>query len=189
MHSLLRPGTFVLAVFCFVLPFVELRCSGKKIAQLTGYELIFPKDDQAAAYADGTLLEELEEPQIDNAPQTEETRVERGLYGLVAGLVLLASIVAVALNLLGRKLILYELLFGLSAFLLLAYEGYLLEYYSVDDYGPPSIAALPFELHLLYGYWLCLIALGGGVTLCILSLNNKEDEAEEEDYESTFEIP
>jgi hypothetical protein len=34
------PALFVLIIFCFVLPFVDITCSGQKIQSLTGFQLI-----------------------------------------------------------------------------------------------------------------------------------------------------
>ena len=91
----LSPAAYVLIIFCFILPFVNLSCSGQTVMTLSGFQLITGADmDQSLVNPQSMFNEQ----GMQN--QQQSNRIEAQPMALFA---LLASILCLAISFIKKK--------------------------------------------------------------------------------------
>lgn len=147
-------GIFAAIIFCFFLPFLEVKCNDAVIADLSGAELAL-----------GRRLNLLKRDRSGSLPQTEVTDMEAGSvsrnYFALAALVLALAGAAIALSLRpappgdgsGREMLLG--ITGLSGAMCLLLMKIQLE----TEIASADIdrAKYVINLEFRYGYWLALV--------------------------------
>jgi hypothetical protein len=91
----LSPAVYVLIVFCFILPFVNLSCSGQTVMKLSGFQLITGADmDQSLLNPQGMFNNQ----SMENQPESD--RIEAQPMALFA---FLAAILCLAVSFIKKK--------------------------------------------------------------------------------------
>ncbi|MFO7446466.1 MAG: hypothetical protein R6W90_08870 [Ignavibacteriaceae bacterium] len=139
------PALFIIIIFCFVLPFINITCSGQEIMSVTGIQLITGTD-----YEPGEKF--IEEGMFDNNYQTDGIDSQP-----MAILALLAAIAALVLSFNRSKIaaLFCMVVSVLGAFFLLLLKINL-------DSETAGSGEVMVKINYLFAYWFSLLVFVAG---------------------------
>jgi hypothetical protein len=150
----LSPAVFGLIIFCFVLPFVNLTCSGQTIMSLTGFQLITGTDlDQNMFNQQGMF----EQQEMQTQSESKEN-VEAQPMALFA---FLAALFAFAISFVKKKVtaLICMIISILGCVFLLMLK------INMDSDASTAGAEMVIQLEYQFAYWFSLLLFAAGAVL------------------------
>ena len=161
------PAAFVIVIFCFFLPFVNITCGGQKIISLTGIQLI----TGAEVKPDGMFDEKniLKDPTGENK---DKLKMDRNVDSQpMALLALIMACTALGLSFVRKKIF---ALIGMISSILGAVFLLLLK--TSLDGNLPTEAQMVIDAEFQIWYWLALIMFIAGAVLQWLNFRDEGDD-------------
>lgn len=137
----LRATPFLLALACFLLPFIEVSCQGQRVAQFNGYQLAF-----------GTTVERAEP--FSGRKETKKIDGDSAALGMVLATALAGALAVIGRGLAGAKLTMLAGGVALGAAVVLKIR--------LDDQILRQGSGL-FRVEYQAGYIICALLLAAGV--------------------------
>jgi hypothetical protein len=151
------PAAFVIIIFCFFLPFVNITCGGQSVMSLTGIQLITGAEYKPQGMFDQKDLAEDSAWQEKDKLSVEQRNID---FQPMALLALLMAVIALALSFIRKKMtvVICMVVSVLGAVFLLLLKASL-------DSDTPSEAQLIIEIEYQFWYWFALLLFIAGAVL------------------------
>jgi len=147
----LRPGLFLLALACFILPFMKISCNNTEMIHAKGYHMTFGHTKEKADTTKGSVT-----PSAKTGESADNSDVK--LQPLI-----LSAFIAIGLGLLvslsgfrSSRYISFVLAFTAVGLFVYYYLDYKNQLDIKDDPKDPMTAKIKIQVDFLYGYWLTL---------------------------------
>lgn len=162
------PAAFVIIIFCFFLPFVNITCGGQQIMTLTGLQLI-----TGAEVKPEGMFDQKDTPEDPSAQNKDKLNVDENIDSQpMALLALLMAVIALALSFIQKKMMaLISMIVSIlgAAFLLLLKASL--------DSSTPAEAQVVVQVEYQFAYWLALLLFAVGAVLQWFNFRESEDDA------------
>jgi hypothetical protein len=172
LAKILRPGAFLLALACFILPFMRVSCNNQMIMEPKGYQLAFGQEKQKR----------------DTTKTTHATKEEKSsdvdikMQPLVLG-ALIALALGLIISLMGFKFSnIAQFILGLAALSLFIYFFIDHKHQMNMEDAPPNAGGksllgdngMKIDVIFLYGYWMAIGFTALSMILALLPLDKKK---------------
>jgi len=160
------PTSFVIIIFCFFLPFVNITCGGQTVMSLTGIQLI-----TGAEYKPQGIFDEKEITQEPAGQKKDKLDVEQNIgFQPMALLALLMAVAALALSFIRKKImaVICMIVSILGAVFLLLLKASL-------DSDTPAEAQVVIQIEYQFWYWFAVLLFIIGAVLQWFNFREPEE--------------
>jgi hypothetical protein len=161
------PAAFVIIIFCFFLPFVNITCGGQTVVSLTGIKLVTGTEIKPQGIFDQKNM-----PDNPAEQQKDKFKMDENIDSQpMALLALIMAAAGLALSFIRKKI---TTLIGMIASILGA--AFMLLLKANLDGDLPSEAQMVVDIEFLFWYWLALIMFIAGAVLQWLNFKDEVDD-------------
>lgn len=161
------PAAFVIVIFCFFLPFVNITCGGQTVVSLTGIKLV-----TGAEIKPQGIFDQKNMPENPAEQQKDKFKMDENIDPQpMALLALIMAVTGLVLSFIRQKI---TALIGMIASILGA--AFMLLLKANLDSDLPSEAQMVIEAEFQIWYWLALIMFIAGSVLQWLNFRDEGDD-------------
>ena len=161
------PAAFVIIIFCFFLPFVNITCGGQTVVSLTGINLVTGTEIKPQG-----MFDQKDIPDNTAEQQKEKLKMDEKIDPQpMALLALIMAVTGLVLSFIRKKI---TALIGMIASILGA--AFMLLLKANLDSDLPSEAQMVIDVEFQFWYWLALLLFIVGAVLQWLNFRDEGDE-------------
>jgi len=162
------PAPFVIIIFCFFLPFVNITCGGQSVMSLTGIQLI-----TGAEVKPQGMFDQKNFPEDPAGQNKDKLNVDENIDS--QPMALLAIIMAAAA--LGLSFVRKKIMALISMIASILGAAFLLLLKAKLDSDTPAEAQMVIQVEYQFAYWLALLLFAVGAVLQWFNFRESEDDA------------